>query len=285
MNDLFRENLLTYFDDLYAQVATQNGEWTVRGFIDVYQRIYAISLDTKVLSKVIEFLFLPILQRFAHEHNYEIILPSFQNQYPDLSLIERDTRTTYAVDIKTTYRIGKDKVGQEKVNGMTLGTYTGYFRNRQSTSQTPFPYVNYFKHYVLGVVYTPLTHQVSPEVYQLHQLNDIPAVAQDFVFFLQEKYRIASDRPGSGNTKNIGSTVYLERLVNGTGVFAPLGIEVFDDYWMNYRNREMARAEGFTEVPYANLLQYKAFKSRGAQILNTTDIQTEDTPDNPPTID
>lgn len=41
----------------------------------------------------------------------------------------------------------------------------------------------------------------------------------------------------AGILKNIGSTRFLDRLRNGTGVFANLGIEVFDDYWMNYRTK------------------------------------------------
>lgn len=37
--DDFREGLLQYFDDLEHRVSTQDGEWTVKGFIDVYKRI------------------------------------------------------------------------------------------------------------------------------------------------------------------------------------------------------------------------------------------------------
>jgi len=114
-------------------------------------------------------------------------------------------------------------------------------------------------------------------VYQITDLSEIPSVARDFEFFLHEKYRIASDLPGSGNTKNIGSTKYLERLLNGTGVFANLGVEVFDDYWMNYRTRAMAREDGFEAPPYTNLKSYQAYKKQGAQILNIPEaaIQTE----------
>ena len=35
-------------------VATEDGDWIVKGFIDVYKKIYTISVDTKVVSKVIE---------------------------------------------------------------------------------------------------------------------------------------------------------------------------------------------------------------------------------------
>jgi hypothetical protein len=106
------------------------------------------------------------------------------------------------------------------------------------------------------------------KVYDIANLDDIPSVARDFQFFLHEKYRIASDGPGSGNTRNIGSTKFLDRLINGTGVFAKLGVEVFDDYWMNYRTRSMAREEGYEEPPYTNLKTYQTYKKQGAGILS-----------------
>lgn len=258
------------------RVSTESGEWTVKGFIDVYQRIYAISLDTKVLSKVLELLMFPVLFRFAQENRYEIVLARQQNHYPDLSLISTDN-AHYALDIKTTYRTGIDRNSQAKVNGMTLGTFGGYFRARDSLTNITFPYNRYMKHYVLGVVYTPAAGIDERQVYDIRDLTQIPSVARDFEFFLHEKYQIASDHAGSGNTKNIGSTVYLERLLNGTGVFANLGVDVFDDYWMNYRTQSMAREDGFTVPPYRNLLEYKHFKQQGTQILNVPEenIQTE----------
>ncbi len=49
-----------------------------------------------------------------------------------------------------------------------------------------------------------------------------------------EKWRIASDKSGSGNTANIGSINCIEDIVKGRWVFSKLGEEWFDDYWMNY---------------------------------------------------
>lgn len=266
-DDPFRQSLLALFDELYQRVATENGEWTVKGFIDIYQQIYTISLDTKVLSKVLELLLFPVIARFADTHGYQMVLARQQNQYPDLSLISPDG-LYYALDIKTTYRRGMDREGRARVNGMTLGTFGGYFRVRDRAVISTFPYNHYAKHYVLGVVYTPAQGIDERRVYPIDQLAQIPSVATDFQFFLHEKYRIAADRAGSGNTRNIGSTVFLDRLINGTGVFAELGIDVFDDYWMNYRTRAMAREEGLAQPPYSNLREYQQFKQRGAQILN-----------------
>ncbi len=114
-------------------------------------------------------------------------------------------------------------------------------------------------------------------MYDIADLADIPSVARDFQFFLHEKYRIAADTTGSGNTKNIGSTRYLERLLNGTGVFARLGAEVFDDYWMNYYTSAMAREAGFDAPPYTDLRSYQLFKQQGSHILSIRqdEIETE----------
>lgn len=276
--DQFREALLQYFDELRERVSTEDGDWTVKGFIDVYQRIYSVSIDTKVLSKVLELLMFPVILRFAEERGYEIVLAKAQNQYPDVSLISKSNKALcFAVDIKTTYRTGKDKNGRMRVSGMTLGTFGGYFRIRDRPVSSTFAYNRYTKHYVLGAVYSRVTGIDERKVYDITDLSDIPSVARDFQFFLQEKYLIASDTPGSGNTKNIGSTKYLDRLLNGTGVFAKLGVEVFDDYWMNYRTWAMAREEGFAKPPYTNLKMYQAHKKQGSEILNISDdaVETE----------
>jgi len=270
--DHFRDVFLPYLDDIQNRVVTAAGDWTVKGFIDVYQRIYTISLDTKVLSKVLELLMFPIIARFADEQGYDLILAKAQNHYPDISLISKTDETLcYALDIKSTYRTGVDKEGQARVSGMTLGTFGGYFRTRHKPLNSTFAYDRYIKNYVLGVVYSRIEGVDERCSYDITDLADIPSVANNFNFFLQEKYRIASDIPGSGNTKNIGSTHHLERMLNGSGVFSQLGIEVFDDYWMNYRNREMAIAEGFAIQPYTNLKNYRDFKQRGVEILNTTE--------------
>ncbi len=272
----FHESLLEYFDELQNRVSTENGDWTVKGFIDVYKRIYTISIDTKVLSKVLELLMFPVIVRFAEEQGYKIVLAKAQNQYPDISLIsEVDENLCFAVDIKTTYRLGMDRSGQMRVNGMTLGTFGGYFRIRERPVSSTFAYNKYTKHYVLGAIYSRVQDIDERKVYEVGDLDDIPSVAKDFQFFLQEKYRIASDRPGSGNTKNIGSTTYLDRLINGSGVFANLGIEIFDDYWKNYRTREMAKAENFENRPYTNLKTYQSYKKQGSQILNIPEEQVK----------
>jgi hypothetical protein len=265
-------------DELRQRVMTEQGDWTVKGFIDVYQRIYTISVDTKVLSKVLELLMFPVIARFAAEQGYRLVLAQAQNHYPDMSLLAlQDESQCFALDIKTTYRTQPDSNGQMRVNGMTLGTFGGYFRTRDRPLNSTFPYNRYQQHYVLGVIYSRVPGIDERQVYSLDGLHEIPSVATDFQFFLQEKYRIASDSPSSGNTRNIGSTHYEERLLNGSGVFTKLGVDVFDDYWMHFRTRAMASAEGFAQPPYSNLLEYQLYKRQGAGILDipTSELETE----------
>lgn len=93
-----------------------------------------------------------------------------------------------------------------------------------------------------------------------------PSVIRDFQFFAQPKYRLASSRPGSGNTKNIGSVIVVEELVNGAGPFANLGEAVYDDYWMFYLTKDMAQALNVAR-PYTNLKNYLEYKERGIDVL------------------
>lgn len=132
-----------------SAVATEGGDWIVKGFIDIYKQIYTISLDTKVVSKVLEILLYPHFIRFANKYGLQLELPPQQNFHPDLTFISKTTGEKYAVDIKSTYRIS-----DTKANGMTLGAFTGYFRNRQSNKNTLYPYEQYSGHFVLGVIYS-----------------------------------------------------------------------------------------------------------------------------------
>ncbi len=254
--DTFREKLLAYFDTFHNSLATDSGEWVVKGFIDIYRNIYTISIDTKVISKIVELILFPIIYRFAQENNYRVVLAEHQNHYPDISLIAPDN-TKIALDLKSTYRVSK-----QSVSGFTLGAFTGYFRKRDSTKNIVFPYNNYAAHFVLGVIYSR-NENISDEreVYTLDNLQNIVSVIQNFTFLLQEKWKIAYDHPGSGNTKNIGSIKNINKLVQGEGPFASFSEEVFNDYWMNYLTKDMAEAID-SDIPYRNLEQYWEWRER-----------------------
>lgn len=237
-------------------VASDNGDWVVKGFIDIAKNIYTISVDTKVISKIMELLIFPDLCKFAVSNNFKLLLSKEQNFYPDITFVD-ENGFKYAIDIKSSYR--KD---EKSVNGMTLGAFTGYFRDRKSTKNISFAYDDYIGHFVLGILYSRSDTTIDErESYQIDDLQTIPSVVKDFTFFVQEKYKIAIDRPGSGNTKNIGGITKIENLINGTGPFSELGEDIFDDYWMFYLTKEMAKSAELLNPLYSNLKQYKEFKN------------------------
>jgi len=251
----FRTRLLKYVDQFNSAVSTDEGDWIVKGFIDIAKNIYTISADTKVVSKIMEILLFPKICEFVQENNYKMVLSKEQNFYPDMSFVDL-ANNKYALDIKSSYR-KNDKT----VNGMTLGAFTGYFRDRKSTKNITFPYEQYVGHFVLGVIYSRADeHPDERRVYRLNDLQNITSVVKGFTFFVQEKYQIATHRPGSGNTKNIGSVVNIDDLINGNGPFSKLGEEIFDDYWMYYLTKDMARAVDLKVTPYKNLKEYLQYK-------------------------
>ena len=95
----------------------------------------------------------------------------------------------------------------------------------------------------------------------MNDLGKIVSVVREFDLTVQEKYKIAKDRPGSGNTRNIGSCVAISELKEGTGPFSELGSEVFDDFWMNYMTPDMARNANLKKPPYTNLKEYFAYRN------------------------
>lgn len=50
----FRTKLATFVGSIQQHVCTEDGQWTVKGFIDVFQNVYTISSDTKIVSKILE---------------------------------------------------------------------------------------------------------------------------------------------------------------------------------------------------------------------------------------
>jgi hypothetical protein len=256
LSEVFYQTWAPYVASLKSQLSDATGDWLIKGFIDAQQQIYPLSVDTKVISKLIEAMLLPKLLSLAQNLGYQLILSQYQNHYPDLSLIAPDN-TKFALDLKSSYRTQADSI-----NGFTLGAFTGYFRQRSSSKNTTFPYGDYQSHWVVGLVYSRHEELSSQNpIYHLKDLAAIRSVIYDFELIFQEKWRIASDQPGSGNTKNIGSSKKISELRTGQGVFANFGERVFDDYWMNYLTADMARAID-SQIPYHNLEQYWQWKNR-----------------------
>ena len=108
---------------------------------------------------------------------------------------------------------------------------------------------HYKGHYCLGIIYNRIDARDIDEtrIYNLSDLNEIKSVVGDFKFFAVEKWKIASDKSGSGNTANIGSINNIDDIVAGNGIFSKLGENWFDDYWMNYKKITVTKEDGKTE--------------------------------------
>lgn len=146
-------------------MSMSDGSWTVKGFIDVFKNVYTISGDTKVVSKLIELMLFPHFLAFAEKHKLKVIPAPEQNYYPDLTFID-EVGCKLALDLKSAYRIDA-----ATVSGMTLGAFTGYFRERQSAKNIAFPYSEYSGHFVLGVIYTRV--EVRPDEFKTHTIDEL----------------------------------------------------------------------------------------------------------------
>ena len=228
--DSFKKAFAALCKQLQYQIVDASDKWTIKGFIDVNQNIYTISQDTKILSKILEIHIFPEIVKFAEKNHFDAILADHQNYYPDLTFVNKaDNSIKYAVDIKTTFRRGKTA-------GLTLGSHGAYFVNRSSKKNIQFPYQEYKAHFVLGIIYDRNEKAYEREVFAFSDLDKINSVIKNLQVFFAEKWRIASDKHGSGNTANIGSITNISDLVKEEGIFTRYedGEKLFDDYWMNY---------------------------------------------------
>lgn len=240
----FQRQLEQFAKSLKSYLTTSDSNWTIKGFIDVFENIYSISSDTKIISKVLEIHLVTKFLEFAENNNYKIIFAEKQNWYPDLSFVSLDNeQIKFAVDLKTTYRLDTNP---NFCNGFTLGSHGEYFINRNSTKNIQFPYGDYFGHYCLCILYSRNSLSASDEtkIYTKENLNTIPSVIKEFEIFVAEKWKIASDKGGSGNTANIGSISYIPNLINCKGTFSNIGEEWFDDYWKNYNKITITNSKG-----------------------------------------
>jgi len=256
----FENKLRRFIGSISKSISSDDGQWTIKGFIDLFKNVYTISADTKIVSKILEIHLFPSILKFASDNLYKIVLAQHQNYYPDLSFVGiKDEAVKFAVDFKTTYR---DSNNPDWCNGFTLGSHGEYFEKRTSTKNIQFPYSSYLGHYCLGIIYdrNDLPTIDGTKIYGIDQLNSITSVVKNFQFFVCEKWKIASDRGGSGNTANIGSINFIPDILSGNGMFSNLGEEWFDDYWINYRKitikgnkGETKKISSFTTVPLRNV--------------------------------
>lgn len=263
----FLEKLKNFASTLNDYVTTPDNQWTIKGFIDVFENIYTISNDTKIVSKILEIQLFSKFVEFAQQNDLRLVLAEKQNWYPDVSFVSKtDGNIKFSVDLKTTYRTEENS---HFCNGFTLGSHGAYFTDRTSTKNIQFPYNDYLGHYCLGIIYsrTLLPENFETQVFPINDLHSIPSVIGRMTFFACEKWTIASDKGGSGNTANIGSINNIEDILAGHGTFKNLGEEWFDDYWMNFGKIIIKDDNGKTKK-LTSLKEYLKYRGYNESLAN-----------------
>ena len=137
---------------------------------------------------------------------------------------------------------------------------TGHIlRTGKAQKNIQHPYGRYLGHFCLGVIYSKLPDkELKLERRSIDDLDKVKSVITDLIFFAEEKWKIASDIHGSGNTANIGSIKSIADILTGNGVFIKAGEDLFDDYWMNYGK---IRDEHGIVNTFARYLKYRNLPS------------------------
>ncbi len=200
------------------------------GMLDSQNKIHTFGTDSKIIGRIFEMFTQPVLQEIANENGYILKTPESQTVYPDFILMKNEqSKDKIAIDVKTTY-IDKDTSSLK----FTLGSFGSYMRN--NTKNIEYLYTDYTKHYVIGFIYKRNGNAQESLIYEYNEREKIEFPFSDVHYFIQEKYKIAGDKPGSGNTENIGSissSVFIDFEL-GRGPFAELGQDVYDLYWKYY---------------------------------------------------
>jgi len=230
---------------MYDQIITKFYEkmskvkFDAYGILDSAGKIHTLGTDSKIIGRIFEMFTQPVLEEIAEELGMKLSTPESQTVYPDFIMMKSaNSKEKIAIDVKTTY-IDND----QSTIKFTLGSFGSYMRN--NTKNIEFEYTDYVKHYVIGFVYKRNDAAQESRVYSLDERDKIDFPYYDVRYFIQEKYRIAGEKPGSGNTENIGSfsTKNFDMIKEGKGPFNELGNDAFDIYWRYYPKYRAATQE------------------------------------------
>ena len=245
-------NFTNFIQDLKTEIDILETDWNVLGIVDSSGKAYSLGTDTKLIGRMFEMLLAPAIKSFAIRHNFQFSVPDGQNIYPDfiISYIDENDSTKYiAIDVKSTY-LKRNTNGHYRKSKITLGSYNSFLRN--GTKNIVHNYSDYTHHFVVGFFYERNPEVIEGEIVNIEDVNNLSAPYQNTIFFIQEKHKLSGDKPGSGNTENIGSfsTNNFNYFLNGNGPFSVLGKELFEHYWRNYPKYRS------TEKAYNNLPSY-----------------------------
>jgi len=173
------------------------------------------------------------VRSIAKDHNLTVET-SAQNVYPDFTLFrDSEPENKIAIEVKSTYR-QYNKKGELKKFGFTLGSYRSFLRDPKGKKGILYPYTEYSKHWIIGFLYSRNPDCKATEIRKIIEASSLQSPYTDIDYFIQEKYKIAGQKPGSGNTTNIGSfkSNNIEDFRVGLGGFESQS--EFEDYCRNY---------------------------------------------------
>ena len=125
----FAAQLKTFASTLAGQISEEN-EWTIRGFIDIFKNVYVVSSDTKIISKLLELHLFPKFLSFAESIGYEIELATHQNWYPDLTFIKREDPNIkgFAMALRWVHTVSTLSIGPvERIFSIPIRSTTDIF--------------------------------------------------------------------------------------------------------------------------------------------------------------
>ena len=240
-------------ETLLAEMEKLADSYAVCGIVDQAGSVYPLGADTKVLSTIFELVSRPAVYAAAKTLGYEVVEPTVQNHYPDFTYHRGLGKNgKIAIDVKTTYRMHDD----DKFS-YTLGGYTSFIRPGNERKNIVFPFPEYSEQWVLGFVYNRIAEKKAgaEHQYTVDQIGEIPLPFGNVEVFMQEKWRVSSDRAGSGNTTNIGSiNATIDDFRAGNGPFT--SEDEFLEYWRAYGRTKADRTD------FSNIREFRAFKER-----------------------
>ena len=240
-----KDIIFNRFNELARQTSFE-----ARGLVLNNNSIVTLGSDSKLIGRIFELITHGLLVQICNENHWVLEETESQTVYPDFTIHGNNSRI--AIDVKSTYR--RYNNNNELLRfGFTLGSFASFLRD--NTKNIQYPYDTYTNHFVIGFVYDRVTLANAGQIKTL--TDEIQVPYNNVEFFIQEKHKISGDKPGSGNTENIGSFLSndIRDFINGNGPFASLGITVFEDYWKNYpKYRASSRL-------YTNLNEYFTFRN------------------------
>lgn len=195
--------------------------------------VYTLSYDSKILSGIFEIFCEPIINEIAGEKDL-VIEKSAQNIYPDFTLYSaEEPNRKLAIEEKSTYR-KYNKKGELLKFSFTLGSYRSFLRDASGRKGILYPYKKYSEHWIIGFLYSRNPDCRKTEIRKIIEASSLQSPYTDIEYFVQQKFRIAGRKPGSGNTTNIGS--FKSNDINDfrQGKFGFESQEEFEKYWRNY---------------------------------------------------